>query len=266
MRGTKAVAGAAILMVLAGCAPVPPGPAMTSAIGAPTPSPAQAEPLGPPELDPMTFAVSCTYEDPSLYDWRKAGSSPLDAVVRANFAAYEDAWESGEPWESCTGGKSGGKDYTSEQLAAVQTAEYGIESLGLLYGLCAETAGPYVTSGPVSEGQQKEIAGMLIICPDFPAAAQLRAASAAAQQAEAERVAGLRFWGSRVYVVGTDVQPGTYQATGTIQNCYWARLDAAAKVIDNNFVPAATQVQVTIEPTDFSLDIEGGCGEFVKIG
>ncbi|MDR1212969.1 MAG: hypothetical protein LBK54_02585 [Propionibacteriaceae bacterium] len=187
--------------------------------------------------------------------------------MRADFASYQDAWASGKPWSSCEGRKSGGEDYTSEQALAVNMAGYeDIQSVKTLYGLCAATSGFYVTNGPVSERQLQEIAGMLTLCPDFPALAQLQAAIAAEQQKEAERAAGLRFWGSGVYVVGTDVQPGTFQATGDIKNCYWARLDAAANIIDNNFISAATQVQITIKSTDFSLEIDGGCGEFVRIG
>lgn len=76
----------------------------------------------------------------------------------------------------------------------------------------------------------------------------------------------MRFWGTGVYIVGSDVQPGTFQASGDIKDCYWARLDEAGEIIDNNFVSAASQVQLTVEPSDYSLSIEGGCGEWVTIG
>ncbi len=203
----------------------------------------------------MTFGVSCSLGiGDSNYEHREFGS-------------VEAAWATGQAWEVCEGQYLSGSDYTSEQVAAANTAGYeSVESVDSLYGLCAATGGFYVTNGPINEGQQKEAAGMLILCPEFPAAEQLLAASAAAQQAEAERAAGLRFWGSRVYVVGVDVQPGTFQSTGSVTNCYWGRLDASGEIIDNNFISAATQVRITIQPTDFSLDIQGGCGEFVKVG
>jgi hypothetical protein len=203
----------------------------------------------------MTFSVSCGIG---------IGDSNYE---HQEFASPQAAWATGKAWEVCEGEYASGSDYTSEQVAATHTAGYAsVESVDTLYGLCASTGGFYITNGPINEGQAKEVAGMLMLCPDFPAAEQLRAASAAAQQAEAERLAGLRFWGSGVYVVGVDVQPGTFQSTGDVTNCYWGRLDAAGEIIDNNFIAAATQVQITIKPSDFSLDIQGGCGEFVKIG
>lgn len=225
---------------------------------APSPTPTA------PELDPITFSVECSYEDPSLYNPNDVNSSPADSYVREVFPSYEAAWASGKPWASCEGSKSGGTDYTGEQVAATQAAGYdSVESVDTLYGLCAEVNGFYVTDGPVSVGQQAEIAGMLMICPDFPSADKLRAASAEAQKAEEERAAGLRFWGSGVYIVGQDVQPGTFVATGDIKNCYWERLDAAGETVDNNFVVAATRVELTIAPTDYSVSIDGGCGEWV---
>lgn len=105
---------------------------------------------------------------------------------------------------------------------------------------------------------------MLTLCPGFPAVAALTAASGAAQQIANERAAGTRFAGG-VHQVGTGVQPGTYQSTGPVENCYWERLDAAGGIIDNNFISAANQVQITVEASDFSLHVDG-CGEFTKIG
>ena len=51
--------------------------------------------------------------------------------------------------------------------------------------------------------------------------------------------------------MGVTIQPGKYQTTGPVQNCYWERLDAAGQIIDNHFVSTATQVQVAVAPTDF---------------
>ncbi|MFB8386794.1 hypothetical protein ACFC3F_06600 [Microbacterium sp. NPDC055910] len=227
----------------------------------PTPTPT------PPTLDLVTFSLECRYEDPSLYDWKKVGSSPSDAIVRLSFASFRDAWAAAKPFDSCEATPSGGQDYGAEQVAAAKAAGYSdLSHLKYLYALCGATSGFYVTNGPVSDAQQAEIAGMLVICPDFPGADALRAASAQATQAEQERAAGTRFWGAGVYVVGQDVQPGTYQASGSIKNCYWARLDSAGNTIDNNFIPAATQVQLTVATSDYSLDIQGGCGEWVRIG
>lgn len=262
-RFAVTVLAVAAAMTLAGCFVQP----TDSPAERPTTQSTQSATVAPPASEPKTFAVNCSYEDPSLYDPTKADSTPMDAYVQERLPSYQAAWDAGKPWSSCEGFASGGDDYTGEQVAAAKTAGYdSVESVDTLYALCAEVHGFYVTDGPSSEGQQAEVAGMLMICPDFPAAEQLGAASALAQQAEQERAQGTRFWGAGVYLIGQDVQPGTYQATGDIRGCYWSRLDAAGEIIDNNFVSAATQVQLTVESSDFSLEIDGGCGEFVKVG
>ncbi|WP_460779997.1 hypothetical protein [Microbacterium shaanxiense] len=202
-----------------------------------------------------------------MYDPKKVGSTPMDAIVHVGYDKFEDAWAAELPFTSCTALRSGGSDFTSTQRAASQQAgQAALDEVKYLYALCAETSGFYVTKGPVSPEQQAEIAGMLVICPEFPGADALRASSEAATIAEQQRQQGLRFWGAGLYIVGTDVQPGTFQTNGDIKDCYWARLDAAGEIIDNNFVTAASQVQLTIDPGDYSLSIEGGCGEWVNVG
>lgn len=218
-------------------------PAGGAAAPAPTPTPTLRE-----------WGVNCRILDDSFA-----------TVEERRFNSLEASWASGRPWSACDAFVVSGDTYSDLERAATATAGYDtVDSVDTLYGLCAEVGGFYVTDGIVSEAQAEEVAGMLTLCPDFPAAAQLEAASAAARQIAAERAAGLRFFGG-VYEVGVTVQPGRYQTTGPVENCYWERLDAAGEIIDNNFVSAATQVQVTIAPTDFAIHVDG-CGEFVKIG
>jgi hypothetical protein len=62
-------------------------------------------------------------------------------------------------------------------------------------------------------------------------------------------------------VPGESVRPGTYVAYD-VDGCYWERLDAAGEIIDNNFVNAAPQVQVTIRGSDFAFNSER-CGPFI---
>lgn len=203
---------------------------------------------------PMKWGVHCKVLD-----------AAYSTTADGRYASVEEAWADGRPWNSCEAFVMSGEAYTDIQRAAVAAAGYqNISSLDTLYGLCAEVAGPYVTRGIVSDAQAQEVSGMLTLCPNFPAAAPLLAASAAAQQAAAERIAGTRVGGG-VFDIGTGIQPGLYQSTGSVENCYWERLDAAGEVIDNNFVGAANQVQITVEPSDFSLHI-AGCGELARIG
>lgn len=71
---------------------------------------------------------------------------------------------------------------------------------------------------------------------------------------------------SGVYVVGTDIQPGVYEATGELDGCYWERQDANGEIIDNNFMSAAARAEVTIQASDYAFMTEGGCGGWIQIG
>jgi septal ring factor EnvC (AmiA/AmiB activator) len=68
--------------------------------------------------------------------------------------------------------------------------------------------------------------------------------------------------------VGSDVQPGVYQAeTPTSGNCYWARLGSdtgeLGDIIDNGNV--AGPVTITVGAGDALLELSG-CEEFHKVG
>ncbi|WP_434481052.1 Ig-like domain-containing protein [Gemmatimonas sp.] len=68
-----------------------------------------------------------------------------------------------------------------------------------------------------------------------------------------------------VFLVGTDVQSGTWQSSGTGTACYWARLrnvNGTQDIIANNF--GASPAIVTILPTDVAFE-SGGCGTWTRI-
>ena len=64
------------------------------------------------------------------------------------------------------------------------------------------------------------------------------------------------------YLVSTEVPPGTYRATD-VEDCYWATLDAAGEINDNNFVSSAPQVLMTVNASDFA--VENDCGVMMKV-
>lgn len=64
-------------------------------------------------------------------------------------------------------------------------------------------------------------------------AAALDAREVAISGEEAAIEAGT-FPGNGVFIVGTDIQPGTYRAEGAGRPCYWARLAAPDDILDNN--------------------------------
>jgi hypothetical protein len=201
---------------------------------------------------PVTFTVSCTSEDAS------------GATVAAKFPDFRAAWAGGQPWTECTATKSGGNTHTQLQLAATELAGFdGFAKLPTLYALCGETGGYFVVNDKVSPAQAAEIEGMLAICPDFPYADDLNATSLEAQHA-AETARGRRF-GDGTWLVGSQVQPGSYLASDPTAACAWQRLDKNSHVIDQNTVDGATFVQVAVGLRDHAIHSEG-CGDFVRIG
>lgn len=94
-----------------------------------------------------------------------------------------------------------------------------------------------------------------------------QASLSTAQRAFASREAGAHandFAGEGTYLVGHDIQPGTYQAPAS-SNCYWARLASGdtSDIINNDI--ANGPVVVTIVASDFAF-LATRCGEFHKIG
>lgn len=64
--------------------------------------------------------------------------------------------------------------------------------------------------------------------------------------------------------VGVDFQPGKYRTIGPVRNCYWATLNEAGEINDNNFVNAAPQVIMTVASSDYAVTVEN-CGLWVAI-
>lgn len=73
-------------------------------------------------------------------------------------------------------------------------------------------------------------------------------------------------FGGGIYIVGTDIAPGTWQNDGT-SGCYWARLSGFGgtfdEIIANSF--SDTQQIVTISPSDAGFE-STSCGTWTKIG
>jgi hypothetical protein len=76
------------------------------------------------------------------------------------------------------------------------------------------------------------------------------------------------FSGDGVFIVGRDIQPGTYQSPGVADGageCYYARLAStnSTDIIDNNGTTGPNVV--TVSPGDVALEVSG-CQDFKKIG
>ena len=72
--------------------------------------------------------------------------------------------------------------------------------------------------------------------------------------------------GEGTFVVGEDLQPGTYRTEGQ-DGCYWARLSGLGGGLEDIIANDNTDGPVTIEvsPGDRALELSG-CGEFVRQG
>lgn len=102
------------------------------------------------------------------------------------------------------------------------------------------------------------------------AGAATPAASAQAAPAAPDPAAGI---GPGEWLVGVDVEPGTYRSAGPVEDgdyCMWSRKDAAGVGPLDNILASdgsydAGQMLVTIEPTDVVFRTKG-CSPFELIG
>ncbi|NKQ27343.1 hypothetical protein [Streptomyces galbus] len=180
------------------------------------------------------------------------------------YSTVEEAWA--EKQEDCDATLSGTEtsDTEAKALQVAYSGEGDLDSLGVLYGICAQSGSgswSYLEQAG-SEEQLSEVRGALLLCPDHPdknKVAKLVGRASTRNKLEADG----RVFGDGVYRVGSEVKPGTYYTTD-VDGCYWERTDATGEVIDNNFVPAAKRVQVTIMATDHSFHSES-CGRWQPI-
>ncbi|MFF8840513.1 hypothetical protein [Streptomyces sp. NPDC015130] len=73
-----------------------------------------------------------------------------------------------------------------------------------------------------------------------------------------------RWYGNGTYVVSSEpvegeetIPPGTYQATGKMDDCYWERTSESGEIIDNTFATSARKITVTIRSSDGQFTSEG---------
>lgn len=142
--------------------------------------------------------------------------------------------------------------------------------LGLMLGSAA--AGGADTTTPVASEEPQPVKTVTVEVPGptktvtvAPKAPKAKPA-APAKPASAES-----FPGDGTYVVGTDIQPGTYRskpADGQLMEmCYWSRLSSLSgemgSILANDI--AKGQTTVTILPGDKAFETKG-CDEWVKVG
>lgn len=118
----------------------------------------------------------------------------------------------------------------------------------------------------------------MILCPDHPNAALIQAAidkfnqtqvaatsALAAASSRADAAAAGTYADSGKHLVGTEIQPGTWQTVrDKVEDCYWEVSDASGNIIDNNFISVAPQFTITI-PSEAAGFSNTGCA-FQRIG
>ncbi|GAA4895546.1 hypothetical protein [Streptomonospora salina] len=236
------------LVVVAALSACSPETTATADGSSPRPSPepsapaaASETPSPSPEYDEGTFEIECYYADSSSAE---------------EFTDVGDAWEESDDIAGCSADYLGG-DFTDKQDDAYEAAGYGNRhDLATLYELCAEPGGHVDTLGGTDGGlapdQVEEFDGMLVLCPDHPQADAIREALDTAR-ADAQLEEEGRKFDSGTFLVGDEIQPGTYYSEGRLDGCYWERTDSAGEIIDNNFISSGRRVQTTVAASDYSF-------------
>ncbi|MFI9296773.1 hypothetical protein [Streptomyces gardneri] len=112
----------------------------------------------------------------------------------------------------------------------------------------ADSRPEFLVNGDYLEGDGKAIlqVGIPKMCPEYTEALK-------------QAVSGkFDHWYSQgTYVVSSKpiegemtILPGTYQAVGRMENCYWERTSESGEIIANNFATSARKITVTIRSSD----------------
>lgn len=157
---------------------------------------------------------------------------------------------------------SDGTPMTALEMTAYKVSQYTDNDINTLYEIClnVDPEDPYNAPDFLASSEQiPEVQGALVLCPTHPYSRTWKAAVQRGLADEALRKQG-RLFDDGTYLVGKDIQPGTYVTTD-VTNCYWERQDRNGGIIDNNFILSARRVQVTIRSTDYGFHADG-CGEW----
>lgn len=219
-----------------------PSPSVSTASASPSPSPTRTtlKPTPTPTPAGLKYVLSCT----------------VDLASPTTITDYKAAWAT--PFDLCTVNSATGTPSAAEKTAGTASGGTSPDTAKYLYSLCAQTAGHYF-EGEVSAGQAKEIAAALTLCPDHPKRAVLEGSAAAGSALDADRDNGKLVYSGK-YLVGKDVQPGTWQSQGEkVEDCYWETSDAKGNIIANNFISVSPQFTIKIPALAAGFTVEG-CG------
>lgn len=179
------------------------------------------------------------------------------------FESLEEVWSQPAPLTDCHYGTQSEGIPTAVELAAIEAADYRLEGLDSLYSLCTVLTGPPIDK-VFTATQARELEGAYMLCPNHPKAAAIEASLAygrtlvAAEDASKLAAAEGRQVASGHYLVGTDIQPGTWETVlDKVTNCYWEISDAQGNIIQNNFVSTAPRFSIDVPTYAAGLTLEG---------
>lgn len=137
-----------------------------------------------------------------------------------------------------------------------------------LYAMCAQgwIYPPNLSS--LNEAQATMVAGVLTLCPGHSDTERMDVLIANGRTDATLEATG-RLFASGTFLVGSEIQPGTYYSEltdgTTFDACHWQVLDAGDAVIDSGSGDGTSRIEVTIPATARAFSSEG-CGAFRPVG
>lgn len=142
-------------------------------------------------------------------------------------------------------------------------------TLTIVYVQCVEHDTPALLKDyPSAPNLVEEARNMLLLCPNHPNAAAMKK-RIVVQAGFGQQIAnGETIRGDDTFVVGQDVEPGTYRTftAGGVFSCIWSRRNASDLPIAQGGANQgrAHEITVTIAPSDYSFYTEG-CGVWFRL-
>lgn len=209
-----------------------------------------AQPMPSPSPTPASTAIKITY-----------GCMVGGGVVQ--FDSLKEVWARADTSAGCNYGTQSEGTPSEVELAAIEAADYRVEGLKSLYSVCTKLTGPPITE-VFTASQARELEGAYMLCPNHPNAAEIENALVhgrtliAAEDASKTATAEGRQIMSGHYLIGVDIQPGTWETVlDKVTECYWEISDAQGNILENNFVNTAPRFSIDIPATAAGLTIQG---------
>ena len=203
----------------------------------------------PAQGKPITVTFECTVNGKSTY-----------------FNSMQEIWAIPELEGNCSDSEISAGDPSEIEERALKTAygsEYRVDNLSFLYWRCAQT-GVDKLDGASSKAQVHELEGSYVLCPDHPKATVIESniakgyELAAEAKAQESAIAEGRQVGPGSYLVGVDIEPGTWQSVGEkVTDCYWEISDDQGNILQNNFVNVAPPFSVYIPAEAAGFTVQG---------